>query len=102
MHISVAYREDSEKVVRLLKEVGQQMRNDPEFAEAIVADPEVPGIEKVSGEEVDYLMLVKTSPASRYPVSRELRRRIKECFQKQGIEPGNPSRVYVVDSSARK
>lgn len=102
MHISVAYREDSEKVVRLLKEVGQQMRNDPEFAEAIVADPEVPGIEKVSGEEVDYLMLVKTLPGKQYAVSRELRRKIKECFQKQGIEPGNPSRVYVVDSSARK
>jgi small-conductance mechanosensitive channel len=102
MHISVAYREDSERVVRLLKEVGQQMRNDPEFADAIVGDPEVPGIEKISGEEVDYLMLVKTLPASRYPVSRELRRRIKECFQKQGIEPGNPSRVYVVDSGVRK
>lgn len=102
MHISVAYREDSERVVRLLKEVGQQMRNDPEFADAIVGDPEVPGIEKISGEEVDYLMLVKTLPTSRYPVSRELRRRIKECFQKQGIEPGNPSRVYVVDSGVRK
>lgn len=102
MHISVAYREDSEKVVRLLKEVGQQMRNDPQFAEAIVADPEVPGIEKISGEEVDYLMLVKTLPGSRYPVSRELRRRIKECFQKHNIEPGNPSKVYVVDSGVRR
>jgi len=102
MHISVAYREDSERIVRLLKEVGQQMRNDPQFAEAIVADPEVPGIEKVSGEEVDYLMLVKTLPGSRYPVSRELRRRIKECFQKHNIEPGNPSKVYVVDPGVRK
>jgi moderate conductance mechanosensitive channel len=102
MHISVAYREDSEMVVRLLKEVGQQMRNDPKFAEAIVADPEVPGIEKISGEEVDYLMLVKTLPGSRYPVSRELRRRIKECFQKNKIEPGNPSKVYVVDPGVRK
>ena len=102
MHISVAYREDSEKIVRLLKEVGQQMRNDLEFAEAIVADPEVPGIEKISGEEVDYLMLVKTLPGKQHTVSRELRRRIKECFQKQGVEPGNPSRVYVVDSGVRK
>lgn len=102
MHISVAYREDSEKVVRLLKEVGQQVRNDPQFAEVIVADPEVPGIEKISGEEVDYLMLVKTLPGSRYQVSRELRRKIKECFQQNNIEPGNPSKIYVVDPGVRK
>jgi moderate conductance mechanosensitive channel len=102
MHISVAYREDSAKIVRLLKEVGQQMRDDPEYAEAIVADPEVPGIEKISGEEVDYLMLVKTLPGKQHPVSRELRRRIKECFQKNNIEPGNAARVYVVDSGVRK
>ena len=98
MHISVAYGADSDQVIKLLKEVGEEVANDPQFAEMIVAKPEVPGIEKVSGSEVDYLLLVKTRPGSQYAVSRELRRRIKISFDKNHIEPGNPNRWYVVDA----
>ncbi len=63
-----------------------------------MAKPEVPGIEKVTGDEVDYLMLVKTRPGQQDCVRRELRRRIKACFEKNNIQPGNPNRVFVVDS----
>ena len=52
----------------------------------------------MNGDEVEYLLLVKTLPGKQYEISRELRRRIKACFEKQGIEPGNPNKVYVVDS----
>jgi len=97
LHISVAYGAASDHVIPLLNEVGEELANDPNYADKIVAKPDVPGIEKVSGGEVDYLMLVKTKPGSQYVVSRELRRRIKVCFEKNGIEPGNPNRVYVVD-----
>jgi moderate conductance mechanosensitive channel len=97
LHISVAYGADSDRVIELLSEVGAELANDPNYADKIVAKPEVPGIDKVSGGEVDYLMLVKTKPGAQYAVSRELRRRIKACFEKNKIEPGNPNRVYVVD-----
>jgi len=98
MHVSVAYGADTDRVIRLLEEVGEELAHDPKYAGMIVAKPEVPGIDKVSGAEVDYLMLVKTKPGAQYAVSRELRRRIKACFEKQGIEPGNPNRVYVADA----
>jgi moderate conductance mechanosensitive channel len=98
LHISVAYGADSDKVIKLLQEVGEEVANDPRYAEVIVAKPEVPGIERVAGNEVDYLLLVKTRPGSQYAVSRELRRRIKACFEKNHIEPGNPNRWYVVDA----
>jgi len=98
MHISVAYGADSDQVIKLLKEVAEEVASDPSYAEMIVAKPEVPGIERVSGNEVDYLLLVKTRPGSQYAVSRELRRRIKISFDKNHIEPGNPNRWYVVDA----
>ena len=100
LHISVAYGADSDRVIQLLNEVGEEVASDPNFADKIVAKPEVPGIDKVSGGEVDYLMLVKTRPGSQFAVSRELRRRIKACFEKNKIEPGNPNRVYVVDAAS--
>jgi small-conductance mechanosensitive channel len=99
LHVAVAYSENSDKVIRLLQEVGAEMKDDPQFSDLIVAQPEVPGIERVvSGGEVDYLMIVKTLPGpAQYKVSRELRRRIKDTFEKQGIKPAGPSQVYVID-----
>jgi small-conductance mechanosensitive channel len=97
LHVSVAYNEDSDRVIKLLNEVGQEVRNDPAFSNDIVADPQVPGIERVARGEVDYLLLVKTLPGRQYAVSRELRRRIKECLQKNNIQAGNPARVYVLE-----
>lgn len=103
LHVPVAYDENSDRVIMLLQEIGKEMRNDPRFADMIVADPEVPGIERVSGGEVDYLMLVKTLPgAAQYTVSRELRRRIKERFEKEKIRSAAPARVYVMDAETRE
>ena len=93
LHVAVAYSEPSDKVIDLLKQVGLDLRNDPEFGALLVADPQVPGIEKVSGSEVDYLMLLKTRPGQQYAITREARRRIKECFQKNDIKPAGPSFV---------
>jgi small conductance mechanosensitive channel len=98
MTISVAYNVDSDKVIKLLQEVGEELASDPDYSNRIVAKPEVPGIEKVGGNEIEYLMLVKTKPGAQDAVRRELRRRIKSCFEKNKIEPGNPNRVYVMDT----
>lgn len=102
LHVTTAYDEDSDRIIELLQQVGRDLRHDPNFADDIVADPQVPGIERVASGEVDYLILVKTRPGRQYPVSRELRRRIKDCFQKNNIKAGSQSRVYVLDQAPGK
>jgi small-conductance mechanosensitive channel len=47
-------------------------------------------------------MLVKTSPNKQYAISRELRRRIKECFEKNNVQTAGPGRMYVVDQGGAK
>jgi small conductance mechanosensitive channel len=96
MHVSVSYNESSDRVIGLLKEVAAGLQHDPAYAERIVGEPTVPGIEKVSAEEVDYLLLVKTKPGEQYEISRQLRRRIKECFEKNNVQPGGQHRFYVI------
>ena len=98
LRVVVAYSESSDKVVGLLKEVGEDVRHDPAFADDIVADIQVPGIDRVGNGEAEYLLLVKTRPNKQYAVSRELRRRIKECFQKNNVQTAGPGRVYVLES----
>src|SRR5690349_18779208 len=88
LHIAVDYSESSDTVMGLLREIAAEVKNDPNFAELIVSEPDVPGIERVVGNEVDYLMIVKTRPGKQFAVQRELRRRIKACFEKHGVKPG--------------
>lgn len=102
LRVAVAYSEPSDKVISLLKQVGEEIHNNPAFAEDIVSEVQVPGIDRVANGEVDYLVLVKTRPNKQYAVSREFRRRIKECFEKSNIQAGLPGRIFVKDSSAEQ
>src|SRR5206468_4496256 len=72
LHVSVDYAESSDRVIELLKEVGADLQNDPEYGQYIVAQPEVPGIERVSGQEVEYLIVVKVRPGQQHAIRREL------------------------------
>ena len=102
LRVVVAYSESSDKVVKLLNEVGQDVRHDPAFAEDIVSEIQVPGIDRVGNGEAEYLMLIKTRPNKQYGVSRELRRRIKECFEKNNVQAAGPGRIYVMDQGTGK
>lgn len=95
LHVAVDYGENSDRVVSLLEEIARDFYNNSTLKSDVVAEPQVPGIERVRGNEVDYLMLVKVRPGKQYGVARELRRQIKTCFEKNKIKAGAPSQVIV-------
>ena len=99
MRIAVAYSEPSDRIVSLLQQVGNEIRDESAFSDQIVGDIQVHGIDKVGNGEAEYLMLVKTRPNQQYAISRELRRRIKDCFHKNNVQTAAPGRVYVVDQA---
>jgi len=101
MRVVVSYSEPSDRVLKLLQQVGAELRHDPTFADDIVADIQVPGIDRVGNGEVEYLMLIKTRPTRQFAISRELRRRIKECFEKNKIQTPGPGRVFVMDQGTQ-
>jgi small conductance mechanosensitive channel len=101
LKVVVAYSEPSDRIVALLKQLGEEIRHDPAFAEDIVSEIQVPGIDRIGNGEAEYLMLIKTRPSKQYGVSRELRRRIKECFHKNNIQTAGPGKVYVIDQGAQ-
>jgi len=102
MRVTVAYSEPSDKIVKLLQQVGDDVRHDPAFVQDIVSDIDVPGIDRVGNGEAEYLMLIKTRPNKQWAVSRELRRRIKECFEKNNVQAAAPGRIYVMDQPVGK
>jgi moderate conductance mechanosensitive channel len=100
LQVSVDYNESSDRVIQLLQQVVKDFAGDTEFKSDIVAEPQVPGIERVRGHEVDYLVLVKVQPRKQFAAARELRRRIKACLAESKIKAGVPAAVFVEASPA--
>jgi small-conductance mechanosensitive channel len=92
--VAVDYSEDSDRVLKVLREAAQETYNDPAFHSDILAEPQVPGIERITGQEVDYLLLVKVRPGRQDDVARELRRRVKAYLEKNQIKAAAPQ-VYM-------
>ena len=97
LNVNADYSEPSDRVIRLLQEVAAEVYSDQQFHELMVAEPEVPGVEKISGQDVEYLLTAKVRPGQQWKVSRELRRRIKECFARNNVKAHGAARIYVAD-----
>ncbi len=95
LHMAVDYTENSDRVIQVLRDVAQDLYQDAAFHEDLVATPEVPGIERVTGQDVDYLILVKVRPGKQDAVAREFRRRIKSALEQNNIKAGSRMQIYV-------
>jgi small conductance mechanosensitive channel len=102
LQVSVAASVDTDQVVAIFKQVGANLEHDPKFSTMIVGSLDVPGIEKLTGSAVDYLVTIKTLPGSQYAVKRELQRRIKVALQENQIELGDPNRISLAGASTSK
>ena len=95
LQVAVDYNEDSDRVLKALKEVARDLYQDSAFKDDVVAEPQVPGIDRVRGQEVDYLMLTKVRPGKQDAISRELRYRIKAALEQNKIRAGVPAQVHI-------
>ena len=99
LNIAVDYNENSDRILKLLNEIGEKIYHDENFMDSFVAEPEVPGIERISGREVEYLLQAKVKPGKQFEVGRELRRRIQKSFAEAGVQTPAAGRVFIADST---
>jgi small conductance mechanosensitive channel len=98
--IGVAYGENTDHVVEIMKEVGKTMRGDSKFAKCIMEDPDIFGIEKFGDSAVVIKGRIKTIPSCQWVVGREFLRRIKYAFDENNIEIPFPHRsIYFGENS---
>ncbi|MGH3366261.1 MAG: mechanosensitive ion channel family protein [Nocardioidaceae bacterium] len=86
----VAYTEDIPRVQQLIRETALGMAEAEEWAEKILEPPVVAGVESVTGSTVTIRVLVKTAPNEHFGVQRELRERLKEAFDREGVQVPAP------------
>jgi small-conductance mechanosensitive channel len=86
MDVGVAYRENVDEVIELMKTVGAGMRADARFKNTILDDLEMAGVEKLDDSAVVLRCRFKVAPLEQWNVRREYLRRIKAAFDEAGVE----------------
>ena len=86
LDISIGLNEEPEHIVTVLNEIAQTMRDEPRWQGIMLEPLDVMGVERFVDTAWVMRVRVKTQPASRWAVSRELNRRIKVAFDEQAIE----------------
>jgi len=84
--IGVAYKEDTDQVTEIMKQVGNELAKDPDFKDLIINPLEIFGVDKFADSAVIIKARLKTKPLQQWGVGREYRRRLKKAFDKNDIE----------------
>ena len=84
--VGVAYKEDPDKVIAVLGEIGAELAADPHHRLNVLEPLEILGVDAFEASQVTIKIRVKTLPLKQWEVGRELRRRIKRTFDARGIE----------------
>jgi small conductance mechanosensitive channel len=84
--VGVAYREDTDEVTAVLRQVGDELRQDPAFAADILEPLEILGVDTLADSAVIIKCRITTKPIQQWRVGREMNRRIKKAFNARGIE----------------
>jgi small-conductance mechanosensitive channel len=81
--VNVAYDTDLDRAQDVIKAVADKVWSDDA---AVLDEPEVWGVQELGPHSIKIRLVVKTTPSEQYRISRELRRRIKDAFDAEGIE----------------
>jgi len=100
LDIGVAYKENVDEVMGVLKEIGDELAADVEFSSMITAPLEVLGVQDFADSAVVIRVMFTTQPLKQWTVGREFRRRVKNTFDAKGIEiPFPHTTIYLGDAA---
>ncbi len=83
LDVEVAHGTDADHAGELIKAVADEVWKEHD---EVLEEPELWGVERMDATGVAIRLVVKTTPADQWRISRELRGRIKAAFDREGIE----------------
>lgn len=84
--IGVAYKENTQKVMDLMKQVGDKLYEDNEYKDKILEPIEIFGLDKFGESAIIIKARFKTKPVEQWAVGRAYRKLLKETFDQNNIE----------------
>jgi small conductance mechanosensitive channel len=86
MDVGVAYREQVDVVMAVMREVGAELAADPAYSTRILEPLEIAGVESLGDSAVVLRCRFKVPGLEQWNVRREYLRRVKAAFDSRGIE----------------
>jgi small conductance mechanosensitive channel len=93
LEIGVAYKEDVDRVARVIEEVGQELRQNPDLRNDILQDLEVLGLDRFDDSAVVIRARIKTAPGMQWNIRRAFNLLLKRRFDAENIEIPFPQRT---------
>jgi small conductance mechanosensitive channel len=84
--VGVAYKENVDEVMDVMREVGEELQSDENFKKAFLEPIEVFGLDSFGDSAIVIKARIKTKPIQQWTVGREYRRRLKAAFDAKNIE----------------
>lgn len=98
--IGVAYKEDTDHVVEVVKGIADEMMQEEAYRGLILEPLDVLGVDQFADSAVIIKARFKTAPVKQWTVGREMNRRIKKKFDEVGIEiPFPHTSIYFGEAS---
>jgi small conductance mechanosensitive channel len=82
----VSYTENVDRVVAVIRETVAAMGADPVWSDKLVEEPEVLGVESISGATMTIRTVAQCVPGENFAVQREMRERIKSALDAAGVQ----------------
>ena len=84
--IGVAYREDIDEVMAVMRQVAIDLRAEPEFGPRMEGDLDIAGVDRWDDSAVIIRCRIRCVAQQQWGVKREYLKRLKAAFDAQGIE----------------
>ncbi|MDD5590321.1 MAG: mechanosensitive ion channel family protein [Dehalococcoidales bacterium] len=95
LNISVSYNENLSKVFSVINEVGKEMKEDPVFGQDLLTAPHAERVDNLGDSGIEIKILADTKPIKQWGLMGELRKKLKDRFDQEGIEiPWPHTKVY--------
>ncbi len=97
--VSVDAAADPDRVLALLRRIALEVRQDAAFKDVAIADPDVPGVDRISGREVIYPVNIRVRVNQKDGILRALRKQLLLAFEQEGIALGTPTSTIVMQQA---
>ena len=95
LYVTVAYKEDISHVYQVINGVCQELKDDPNFGTNLTTTPSAMRVSDLGDHGIDICIRGYTKPGEQWGLTGELRKRIKNRFDQEGIEiPWPHTKVY--------
>ena len=91
--VDVSYDSDLEAAKELLLRAATEVCERPDFADAVLEEPAVLGVEALAADGITIRLTVKVEPGAQWQLQRAIRQHVKQVFDEAGVEIPFPQRT---------